>query len=59
MKDEVPKKVKKERFEQTMELQQKINLRKNKSLVGTKQKSWLICQKIIFHLAEHIEILQQ
>ena len=38
MQDEVPKKVKRERFEQTMALQQKINLKKNQSLLGTKQK---------------------
>ena len=38
MQDEVPKKVKRERFEETMALQQKINLKKNQSLLGTKQK---------------------
>ena len=48
--DEVPKKVKKERFEQTMELQQKINLRKNKSLVGTKQKILVDMSKDNFSL---------
>ena len=50
MKDEVPKKVKKERFEQTMELQQKINLRKNKSLVGTEQKILVDMSKDNFSL---------
>ena len=38
MQDDVPKKVKRERFEETMALQQKINLKKNQSLLGTKQK---------------------
>ena len=38
MEDEVPKRVKRERFEETMALQQKINLKKNQSLLGTKQK---------------------
>ena len=38
MQDEVPKKVKRERFEETMALQQKINLKKNQSLLGTNQK---------------------
>ena len=38
MQDNVPKKVKRERFEETMALQQKINLKKNQSLLGTKQK---------------------
>ena len=50
MKDEVPKKVKKERFEETMELQQKINLRKNKSLVGTEQKILVDMSKDNFSL---------
>ena len=38
MQDEVPKIIKRERFEETMALQQKINLKKNQSLLGTKQK---------------------
>ena len=38
MQDDVPKKVKRERFEETMALQQKINLKRNQSLLGTKQK---------------------
>ena len=38
MKDEVPKHIKRERFEETMALQQKINLKKNQSLLGTKQQ---------------------
>jgi ribosomal protein S12 methylthiotransferase len=38
MKDHVPKEVKQERFDQTMALQQTINFKKNKSLVGTAQK---------------------
>jgi len=38
MQDDVPKKVKRERFEETMALQQKINLKKNQALLGTKQK---------------------
>ena len=38
MQDDVPKKVKRERFEETMALQQKINLKKNQSLLGTNQK---------------------
>ena len=38
MEDNVPKKIKQERFKETMALQQKINFEKNKDLVGTKQK---------------------
>jgi len=38
MKDEVPKDVKQQRFDETMALQQKINFKKNQSLIGTTQK---------------------
>ena len=38
MKDITPKEVKQQRFDETMALQQKINFRKNKDLVGSKQE---------------------
>ena len=38
MEDNVPKEVKQERFEETMALQQQINFKKNKALVGSKQR---------------------
>ena len=38
MKDEVPKDVKQQRLDETMALQQKINFKKNQSLIDTRQK---------------------
>ena len=50
MKDEVPKKVKQERFDQIMALQQTINFKKNKALVGTTQNVLIDVSKDNFSL---------
>ncbi len=50
MKDEVPKEVKQERFDQTMALQQAINFKKNKALVGTSQRVLIDVSKDNFSL---------
>ena len=50
MKDEVPKDVKQERFDQMMAFQQTINFKKNKMLVGTNQKVLIDISKDGFSL---------
>ncbi len=50
MKDEVPKEVKQERFDQIMALQQAINFKKNKALVGTTQNVLIDLSKDNFSL---------
>ena len=50
MKDEVPKEVKQERFDQIMALQQAINFKKNKALVGTTQNVLIDVSKDNFSL---------
>ena len=50
MKDYVPKEVKQERFDQTMALQQTINFKKNKALIGTTQKVLIDVSKDNFSL---------
>ena len=50
MKDEVPKEVKQERFDQVMALQQVINFKKNKKLVGSTQKVLIDVSKENFSL---------
>ena len=50
MKDEVPKEVKQERFDQIMALQQTINFKKNKALVGTTQNVLIDVSKDNFSL---------
>ena len=50
MEDEVPKKIKQERFDQTMALQQAINFKKNKELIGTTQKVLIDISKNSFSL---------
>ena len=50
MKDEVPKDVKQERFDQMMAFQQTINFKKNKILVGTNQKVLIDISKDGFSL---------
>ena len=50
MKDEVPKEIKQERFDQIMALQQVINFKKNKKLVGSTQKVLIDVSKDNFSL---------
>ena len=50
MKDEVPKEIKQERFDQIMALQQVINFKKNKKLVGSTQKVLIDISKDNFSL---------
>ena len=50
MKDEIPKEIKQERFDQTMALQQVINFKKNKKLVGSTQKVLIDISKDNFSL---------
>ena len=50
MKDEVPKEIKQERFDQTMALQQVINFKKNKKLAGSTQKVLIDVSKDNFSL---------
>ena len=50
MKDEVPKEIKQERFNQIMALQQVINFKKNKKLVGSIQKVLIDVSKDNFSL---------
>ena len=50
MGDEVPKEIKQERFDQTMALQQAINFKKNKTLIGTTQKVLIDVSKNSFSL---------
>ena len=50
MKDEVPKEIKQERFDQIMALQQVINFKKNKKLVGSTQKVLVDVSKDNFSL---------
>jgi len=50
MEDYVPKEVKQERFDQTMALQQTINFKKNKKLIGTTQKVLIDVSKDSFSL---------
>ena len=50
MKDEVPKDIKQERFDQMMAFQQTINFKKNKMLVGTNQKVLIDISKDGFSL---------
>lgn len=50
MKDEVPKEIKQERFDQIMALQQVINFKKNKKLVGSTQKVLIDVSKENFSL---------
>ena len=50
MKDEVPKDIKQERFDQMMAFQQTINFKKNKMLVGTNQKVLIDVSKDDFSL---------
>jgi ribosomal protein S12 methylthiotransferase len=50
MKDEVPKDIKQERFDQMMAFQQTINFKKNKVLVGTNQKVLIDISKDGFSL---------
>ena len=50
MKDEVPKELKQERFDQIMALQQVINFKKNKKLVGSTQKVLIDVSKDNFSL---------
>jgi len=50
MNDEVPKEIKQERFDQIMALQQTINFKKNKALVGTTQNVLIDVSKDNFSL---------
>jgi len=50
MKDELPKEIKQERFDQIMALQQTINFKKNKALVGTTQNVLIDVSKDNFSL---------
>ena len=50
MGDEVSKEIKQERFDQTMALQQAINFKKNKTLIGTTQKVLIDVSKNSFSL---------
>tara|TARA_B100001142_G_scaffold163523_1_gene163579 strand:- start:47 stop:1336 length:1290 start_codon:yes stop_codon:yes gene_type:complete len=50
MKDEVPKEIKQERFDQIMALQQMINFKKNKKLVGSTQRVLIDVSKDNFSL---------
>ena len=50
MRDEVPKEIKQERFDQIMALQQVINFKKNKKLVGSTQKVLIDISKDNFSL---------